>query len=94
MSLTAKDVQSLRTVLEKCDNDDLTLVVNLLKARRDSIGRMNTATLRRGARVKFTGRRGVVVTGTVEKVNRKTVTVRAEGGGLWRVAGSLLEAVQ
>lgn len=94
MALTDKDVRALREILDRAESKDLDLVLNLLKARRDSIGRMNTATLGRGRKVKFKGRRGVIVTGTVEKVNRKTVTVRADSGQLWRVDGSLLEEVK
>jgi hypothetical protein len=93
MNLDNKDVASLKTLLGKCDNEDLNLVVRLLKARRDAIARMNTATLTRGKTVKFTGRRGVTVTGTVEQINRKTVIVKATDGTKWRVAGSLLEVM-
>jgi hypothetical protein len=94
MKLESADVKTLRAVLEKCDNEDLNLVVRLLKARRDSIARMNTATLARGKTVRFTGRRGVTVTGTVEQINQKTVIVKATDGVKWRVAGSLLEVVK
>lgn len=93
MKLDGKDVAALKVILNKCSNEDLNLVVRMLKARRDSIARMNTATLGRGKKVKFVGRRGVTVTGTVDKVNRKTVIVKGDDGITWRVAGSLLEVL-
>jgi hypothetical protein len=94
MTLESADVKTLRALLDKCDSEDLNLVVNLLKARRDSITRMTTATLTRGKTVRFIGRRGVTVTGTVEQINQKTVIVKATDGAKWRVAGSLLEVVK
>lgn len=93
MKLDGNDVATLKVILGKCENEDLNLVLRLLNARRDSIARMNTATLGRGKKVKFVGRRGVMVTGTVEKVNQKTVIVKADNGVTWRVAGSLLEVM-
>jgi uncharacterized protein with PIN domain len=93
MAINDKDVRALRDILDRCDNSEVNLVINLVKARRDAIARMNTATLGRGRRVKFKGRRGAMVTGTVEKVNRKTVIVKGDDNVTWRVAGSLLEVL-
>lgn len=44
---------------------------------------------RPGEKVSFTSKRGNIV-GTVFKTNRKTVSVLAEGGVMWRVSGNLL----
>jgi hypothetical protein len=48
----------------------------------------------RGDYVKFTNRRGVEVHGIVQRVNKKTVTVKPmEGGTTWRVSPGLLTKV-
>jgi len=96
MSLTAKEVREIRSILERCDMEDLRLVHRLMKTRQDSIGRMSIATLRRGAKVKFKPRkRGGYVTGVVEKVNQKTVTIgKCSDGKIWRVPGTMLEEDQ
>lgn len=44
----------------------------------------------RGDKVEFTTKSGVVVKGTVMKVNQKTVSVQAFEGNQWKVSGSLL----
>lgn len=93
MAINDKDVRAIREILDRCDNDDVNLVIKLIKARRDAITRMNTATLGRGRRVRFTGRGNRIVTGTVEKVNRKTVIVKGDDNVTWKVAGSLLEVI-
>lgn len=49
----------------------------------------------KGDRVRFTGRRGAVVVGTVMRVNTKTVSVKPDGergSRYWRVGPSLLKA--
>jgi hypothetical protein len=52
-----------------------------------------------GSQVKFTGRQGRVVIGTVTKINRKFIIVREQSQGNsifgtnWRVPGNMLELV-
>lgn len=92
MSLTAKDVRELRAILDRCEMEDLRHVHNLIKARQEYIGRANISMLRRGKKVKFRPRKtGGYVTGVIEKVNRKTVTVgECSDGKIWRVPGTML----
>lgn len=54
--------------------------------------RKNTFTLRRGQTVKFTGRGGVVVTGTVDEVKVKNVIVKV-ANTRYRVPASMLTTV-
>lgn len=44
-----------------------------------------------GDRVRWTGRSGIPVTGTVIKKNQSTVSVRSDSGQSWRVGATLLE---
>lgn len=55
------------------------------------LARRNTFALRRGDRVKFTGRSGVVITGTVDDVKIKNVIVSV-GSTRYRVPASMLSA--
>lgn len=44
----------------------------------------------KGDKVKFTTRSGEIITGTVAKINQKTVTVNTSNS-TWKVSGSLLK---
>jgi len=44
----------------------------------------------KGDKVKFTTRSGEIITGTVAKINQKTVTVNTPNS-TWKVSGSLLK---
>lgn len=59
------------------------------KFATNQLSRKNTFTLRRGQTVKFTGRSGVVITGTVEDVKIKNVIVKV-ANTRYRVPASLL----
>jgi hypothetical protein len=77
-------------------NDDLNSIGDAIKFARAQIVQKNKFTLRAGSQVKFTNTRsGLIVLGTVEKVNRKFIIVRESGKafGTWRVPANMLEAV-
>jgi len=76
-------------------NEQLNSVLAAVKYARAQLGQQVKRTLSRGDTVKFTSsKHGCVVTGTVEKVAIKFVTVRTTSGpamGLWRVPANMLE---
>jgi len=93
-TFTAKDVKALNSLLANADLEDLRMMHTLMKRRQDLIGRLNMGTITRGQRVQFKGRRGVIVTGTVEKVNRKKCVVAEDNSHVrWNVPGTMLEAI-
>lgn len=81
----------MNTVLEqiqRMDNDQLNTVIEAVKQQRTWNARKVTNTVRVGDRVSFPLRYGSgrIHTGTITKVNRKTVYV----DGAWKVPASLL----
>ena len=78
-------------------NDQLDSIVQAIKFARAQIVDQVKFTLVKGTKVKFTGRQGATVVGTVEKVNRKFIIVREDKpgsliGGVWRVPANMLTA--
>ena len=67
--------------------------------RRNQILSQNKRQLAVGSQVKFTGRGGRVVVGSVQKINRKFIIVKEQPQGNsmfgtnWRVPGNMLELV-
>tara|TARA_Y100000389_G_scaffold181867_1_gene197970 strand:+ start:1696 stop:1971 length:276 start_codon:yes stop_codon:yes gene_type:complete len=82
----------MMTVLDNVRNmnaAELNRVVDEIKLRRTFLAKHTARNLRVGDTVSFEGRRGETVTGTVTKVNQKTVIVKA-GMTNWKVTASLL----
>lgn len=74
-------------------NTELNSIIDAIKFARANLTKQAKRSLTVGSLVKFTSaKRGVTVTGTVEKVAIKFVTVRTNQG-LWRVPANMLEAV-
>lgn len=69
--------------------DELRIVQNALAIRFKELQSRAAHSFSRGDKVKFTTRNGETVTGTVAKINQKTVTVNTPTSQ-WKVSGSLL----
>lgn len=87
------NVQTAVTAIRNMNNDEINQVVEAIKLQRTYLARNTARALAVGDTVKFQGRGGRKVVGTVEKVNRKTVIVNEAGYGRWRVTASLLTRV-
>jgi len=77
-------------------NDQLDSIVMAVKFARNTIAKRNKSSLWVGDTVKFTSsRRGELIMGTVQKINRKFIVVRENGNRnlTWRVPANMLEAV-
>lgn len=85
------DTTAALEAIDTFNEDEVTEAYRRLKERRGVLSRRKVRSFRPGDRVTFEGRGGRRVTGTVEKLNRKTVGVQADDGQRWRVAGTLLE---
>ena len=77
--------------------DEVNLVIEAIKLQMTYLSRKNIRQFVAGDKVKFTGRGGVPVTGTVTKVNQKTVLVAAPNKGMfgttnYKVPASMLVA--
>ena len=85
-------VQTCVQLIHSMNADEVNQIVEAIKLQRTYLARSAVKGVRVGDTVSFVGRRGQTVTGTVEKVNRKTVVVAA-GATKWRVTASLLNTV-
>lgn len=82
-------------MFSKLTNEQLNSIMSAVKFARSQLGKEVKRTLARGDTVKFTSsKHGCQVTGVVEKVAIKFVTVRATSGisGMWKVPANMLEA--
>ena len=77
------------TQIHRMSSSELNLAVEAIKLRRTSLARGSVRSLSVGDLVRFTGKRGETVRGSVVKLNRKTAIVNS-GGQQWRVTASLL----
>ena len=75
--------------VRKMDIEQLKIVADEIKLRRTLLGNQLTRSLMVGDTVSFQGRAGTTEQGTVTKVNRKTVIVKA-GHNTWKVPASML----
>jgi len=74
-------------------NDDLNSIGDAIRYRRSQLTTQTRRSLTLGCAVKFTNSRtGQLVTGKVNKINRKFVIVDA-GFTRWRVPANMLETV-
>ena len=78
------------TAIHKMSKSEIELAVEAIKLRRTQLAKSAARKFVRGDSVRFTGKRGATVKGTVEKVNPKTVVVDAGVDGKWRVTASML----
>ena len=85
-------VQTTITAIHSMNSDEINQVVEAIKLQRTRLARQQARALTVGDTVSFTGRAGNKVTGTVTKVNRKTVLVK-DGYTTWKVTASLLDTV-
>lgn len=95
--LSIQDVNSA-IMFGSFTNEQLESIIAAVKFRRSEISKSVKRSVTKGATVKFyNSRLGYDMTGTVEKVAIKYITVRENSravGGLWRVPASMLTVVE
>jgi len=70
-------------------NEDLNLIVEAIKLKRQYLERTAVRQFIVGEKVQFTNRKGVPVGGTIRKINRKYIVVDTPVGG-YRVPATML----
>jgi hypothetical protein len=89
MSFTRKQSEQMSSLFQSADNSDLNDMVQLFKLRRTWLSNQARRQFVRGDQVQFRNR-GLVIKGTVKKINPKTVVVAVQRGGhdfeTWTVA--------
>tara|TARA_Y100001973_G_scaffold91460_1_gene140142 strand:+ start:289 stop:591 length:303 start_codon:yes stop_codon:yes gene_type:complete len=87
-------INDVLNFIDDMNGDDLQKVINVVKMRRDQLHFQNAQSLRIGDAVSFTGRRGAILKGVVEKVKVKYILVRTTSGTRWNVPGSHLTKIK
>ena len=70
-------------------NEDLNLIVEAIKLKRQYLERTAVRQFVVGEKVQFTNRKGMPVGGTIRKINRKYIVVDTPVGG-YRVPATML----
>lgn len=71
---------------------ELTSIGEAVKFARARVASSLIGQLKKGAQVRFTGRQGMKLTGTVRSMGTKNVVVDTSNG-VWRVSATLLEVI-
>jgi hypothetical protein len=79
-------------ILNATSLEELKTYNQLIKQRWNALQRGATVFFDIGQKVKFASKHGMTITGTIEKINQKTIVVRNDANPLqvWKVAPSLL----
>jgi len=88
------NVQIAITAIRNMNADEINQVVEAIKLQRTYNARTATRSLMVGDTVSFDAKTRGIITGTVTKINTKTVQVRCNRTqGLWKVTASVLKQV-
>jgi hypothetical protein len=96
MKMTAKEMETVLTLIGKADFDQIVKIAERVKLQRTFVQNQNRRTLVIGDTVEFVAR-GVLINGEVTKINRKTVMVRQDSRNNmttnWKVPAEMLKKV-
>lgn len=91
--MSEKTEQTL-VLIKDMNREEVNIVWDQCNAQIDRLRILDMLQFKEGDIVTFTSRRGETITGTIEKINRKTVSVKPlEGFRTWRVGPSLLTKI-
>ena len=76
------------------DKEDLRILNNTIINRVSFLESQRTLLFKKGQKVEFTDRLGKKITGTIAKINKKTIKVTTDdNAGHWKVSPSMLTLV-
>ena len=88
------DVMSMSATIRGLSVNEMNAVYSLLKDRHGRIQIDAADNFHVGQSVEFTGKRGHVITGVIERINRKTIALTNCSDNIqWRVSPSILRLV-
>ena len=90
--LNVTELETINALVSKMSLEDIKETNERMSLQRTFLGKDIMRSLVIGDKVSFTGRGGVLVEGTVEKIAIKNVSVDT-GRGRWRVPASMLTKV-
>lgn len=74
--------------------EDLKALSQALKQRWDQLTNQQVTKFNYGDEVEFDSKRGMTVTGTITKINTKTIKIKTPMGLVWNVSPGLLRKVK
>ena len=86
------DTTPLIALIWSMSKAELNELSKIMRARRSQLTAQEIFNWHTGDKVQFTSKRGQLITGTVEKTNRTSVSVTTERG-TWRVSPGLLTKI-
>ena len=92
MTLTKAEITKFTNIVNKMDTEDSKILIQIWKNAQNMKSANEAAQFQKGNLVQFTSKTGEVITGTVSKVNRKSIAVETTKGG-WKVSPSLLTLI-
>lgn len=91
MVLTKRQKSKLAAIISILDHEELKEVDSMIKVQWGQVDEEKVQAFRVEARVEFEAKKGETVTGTITKINRKTIEVTPDRGfQKWKVSPSLL----
>ena len=88
-----KKLQNTISDIYEMNGTDLSAIIEAVKLRRNQLHTADAHKFRFGDRVRFQGRQGRTLQGTVERVKIKYILVRTDAGQRWNVPGSHLTLI-
>jgi hypothetical protein len=87
------DKQAVIGFIASCgDGETLRQINDAVRVAYGNIARIKAVSFTAGSKVKFISKHGSLISGTVIKVNQKTVRVDAGMHGIWTVSGEILQS--
>jgi len=89
------DLNKLASLISTIDSiDDLRKVNEWVRAKASHLQRVSAHSFYKGMRVSFkSNKTGCIITGRVNRVNQKTLSIIAEDGTSWKVSASLVKSI-
>tara|TARA_B110000503_G_scaffold126442_1_gene195081 strand:+ start:337 stop:618 length:282 start_codon:yes stop_codon:yes gene_type:complete len=89
MKLSFAEMTKLETLINKAEGTDISVIIELIKAKQRGNAFKAAAAFRVGQMVTFNTRSGSKVVGSIVKVNTKNLKVKSTDGMNWNVTASL-----
>jgi phage gpG-like protein len=83
--------QELKKQLFALPREDIDEAWGILRQAASRLAQEATMNFRRGQKVSWDSRkRGETMSGVIEQINQRTITVKVHGGARWRVSADML----
>lgn len=84
------DISDVEAFIMNASKEDVEAIYSALKYKHSKEIRSATSKFSVGDKVSFIGRNGTKIVGIVDRINRKTVSIKTDVG-MWRVTSTLLK---